>query len=436
MPSSTNRVAQDAGFTVAELVMAAAILLTIVTASMTGLTFAAQSNISTMQKTEATTLANQQIEEIRSLATNSFDDVASTVPTGGLPGGKIVTPRTVGKYTITTNVAFGASNPNQLYARTPYKDVTVIVSWTIPSPGSVTLVTRVAGKDKLGLWNRGSVQTTVRDANTTLPLAGATVTLVDSTGDNYSVVTTGSGVAAFNFLPSGTITSLAANMSGYVQTDGPSSPISCVANQTTVLSDIKMKPAKTAIFTVQAPSARPLCLSTLGTNVTVTLSGPAPGLPLTANTQSDGTATFINLIAGSYTANVTVPTTYYNAFATPADTFTILDTNDTVNRTETASVKATTMRFSSTTSGSIYVWNNNGTAYINPATGSQLVKPLAYDSTQGLYTCVFTLTLPDDNPLNLQFNKSSVNWQAAPYINLACRASKNMPSSTTYYALN
>jgi uncharacterized surface anchored protein len=305
MQSGRRRVAQDDGFTVAELAFAAMILLIIVVGSMTGLSFAAQSNIKTLQRSEATTLANQEIEYIRNLA--DFNDVASTVSTAGLPAGKVVTPRTSGKYTITTTITWGETDPSVVYARTPYKNVMVRVSWTTPTAGSVTLSTRVAGKDTQGLYNRGTVKLTVKDeATPAQPVSGVTIELTDSAGDTYDLSTDVSGTVLFTGIPAGAV-SMTGSKALYLVTNVPTS-FSCVANQVNDAGVATAKKLKSAVITVLAPSGIAI---PSGSSVALSGGGTSPG-PQT--TLTDGSATFTqSLITGSYTVGVTPAGSSYNA---------------------------------------------------------------------------------------------------------------------------
>jgi hypothetical protein len=427
MNSGTRAIAQDDGFTVAELAFAAAILLIIVIGSMTGLSFAAQSNVHTLNKSEATTLANQQIEYIRNLA--DFNDVASEVSTAGLPAGKIVTPRNVGKYTIATTVTWGETDPSVIYARTPYKNVIVTVTWSSPTPGSITLSTRVAGKDTQGLYNRGTVKLTVKDdATPAQPVSGVDVELTDSAGDTYVLSTTTSGTVLFTGIPAGTV-AMTASKDGYLITNVPASS-QCVANQLNDAGTATAKKLKSGVITVLAPSGIAV---PSGSSVALSGGGTSPAAVLTL---SDGTATFTqSLITGSYTVGVTPPSTWYNSVSSAGNLAISTADNTALTITlPTTSVKSVKVYVKSNTSGSVYIWRSTGASY--PGNGSTNKITLSGSGSNYTSSTWFTITNGDHLAARYYFTKTATApvspFTGVAFLNITAGDTANSTSSTPF----
>lgn len=367
----------DRGFTVAELVVASAILLFSVTASISGIMFAATSAQMSQRRTEALNIANQQIELARNLG---FDDVATIVPSNGLPAGKIPALQTIGAYTVTIDIAYGTYGASSA-AR--YKTMSAVVSWSTPTSGSVTVSSMIAGASGTQDYNFGAVSVSVQDESTPAkPVAGATVWLTDASSRTYSIVTTSSGVAQFAYLPSGNIT-ISVLKPGFA-IDTLTAP-TCVANTTTAYGPLIAHALRTGFIKLLSPAGAPV------TGVTVGLSA-GPTTVTSVQSDSTGYATFPSmLIKGTYTIGITDAN-----YQLGAATYLVVGTTD-PNINVTLAVKPSTVTATLAAKGTVYVWNAGGTLNTSLATTSS--KP---------YTSVFTLTNPDIQPKVYYFTKTNV----------------------------
>ena len=355
------------GFTVVEMVVAMAILLFTVTASISGIMFAARSAQMSERRTEALNIADQQIELARNL---SFDDVATVVPSNSLPAGKIPSVQSIGVYTVTIDIAYGTYGAS---AAARYKTISVVVSWSIPMAGSVTVSSMIAGASGTQDYNFGAVSLTVQDEGSPAQgVAGVIVQLTDVNHRTYSVVTTASGIAQFAYVPSGNIT-FSSMKPGYV-IDSLSSP-TCVANTITGYGPVTAHALRTGVVQCLSPTGTPVA------GVTVGLSA-GPSVVASVQTDASGLATFPSeLIKGTYT--ISVAHAFYQLAASSMLTIGAADANTSV----TLAVKPATVTATRTTQGIVYVWNAAGTLNTSKST-----------STSGPYRAVFTLTNPDIQP--------------------------------------
>lgn len=181
------------GFSVAELVVAVAILFVVTVSIMGTLSFASTSDVQTTRRQGAVDLANAKIEAARNLA---YDDVGTV---GGNPAGVIPSPETVGPYTVTTVVTYAFDSSGDA----TYKLIRVTVSWTTPASGSIVMDSAIYGSSTAVL-NNATLKVTVLDAlNSNAPISGADVFVDPSLGDLMDVPTGSDGVATFGYVPSG-----------------------------------------------------------------------------------------------------------------------------------------------------------------------------------------------------------------------------------------
>jgi type II secretory pathway pseudopilin PulG len=376
MDDITTALRHDRGFTIVELVVAAAILLFTVTAAVSGIMVAAQTEQLSERRTEALNIANQQIELARNLA---YDQISTVVPSNGLPAGMVPNIQTIGAYTITINIAYGT------YGASPsssYKTISAVVSWLLPVAGSVTVSSDIAGASGTQDYNFGVVSLTVQNEGSPAQgVAGVSVVLTDASSRTYSVVTTASGVALFTYVPSGNIT-FAATLPGYV-IDTVASPV-CVANTTTAYGPVTAHALRTGVVH---------CLSATGgaiAGVTVGLSA-GPSVVASVQTDANGNATFPGeLVKGTYT--IGVAHAYYQLAAPALLTVGSTDANLSI----TLAVKPATVTATRSTKGTIYVWNAAGT--LNTSMSSSSSKP---------YSSVFTLTAPTIQPTIYYFTNTN-----------------------------
>jgi type II secretory pathway pseudopilin PulG len=376
MDGSTVDMRNDTGFTIAELMVAAAILLFTATACISGILFAAQAVQLTERRTEALNLANQQIELARNLA---FDDVATVEPSNGLPAGKIPGVQTIGIFTVNIDVAYGTYGASSA-AR--YKTISAVVSWSAAPAGSITVSSMIAGASGTQDYNFGAVTLSVQDeATPPQGVAGVIVWLTDANSHAYSVVTTASGIAQFNYVPSGNIT-FAPIKAGY-SFDALSSPV-CVANTTTNYGPITAHALKTGFVRCLSPAGSPV------SGVTVGLSGGPNTVP-SVQSAADGYATFPNeLIQGSYAIGIT------HAFYQLAGSA-MLTVGATEGRaTITLAVKPASVTATRSTKGKIYVWNTDGT-----------LDASASSANSAPFSAVFSLTNSDIQPTTYYFTQTN-----------------------------
>ncbi|HEY5482835.1 MAG TPA: hypothetical protein VIK31_03360 [Propionibacteriaceae bacterium] len=370
----------DRAFTVVELVSASVVLLIVLTAVLASITAAAMSAQMSERRSEALSIANQQIELARNLP---FDEVATVVPSNGVPAGKVPGLQTIGAYTAAIDIAYGTYGAN-IAAR--YKTIAVVVSWDSPVAGSVTLSSIIAGSSGTQDYNFGIVSLQVQDEGTPASgVAGVIVRLTDANGRIYDVATAANGIATFTYVPSGNIT-LSATKPGYV-VDAPASP-TCVANTTTPYGPVIAHALRTGVVKCLSQGGVPVA------GVTVGLSGgPNPVSPVL--TDASGLATFpLQLIKGTYTIGITP--SGYQLTAGGMLTIGAADANTSV----TLAVKPATVTATLINDGTVYVWNQDGTSNTSKATS---VKK-----------AVFTLTNPDIQPKLYYFTKASTFSTGAP----------------------
>lgn len=366
----------DTGFTVAELVVAAAILLFTVTASISGIMFAASSAQLSERRTEALNLANQQIELARNL---QFDDIATVVPSNGLPAGKIPSIQTIGVYTVAIDIGYGT------YGASPaarYKTIAVVVSWSNPTTGSISVSSLIAGASGTQDYNFGTVSLSVQDEGSPAQgVSGVSVWLTDANSRSYNLVTPASGVALFTYVPSGNIT-FVATKAGYL-IDGLSAPV-CVANTTTAYGPVTAHALRTGTVQCLSPAGAPVAGVTVGL-----LAGPS--VVASVQTDASGYATFPSqVIKGTYTVGIA----HASYMATTSPTLVVGAADASVK--VTLAVKPSTVTATRSSKGTVYVWNTNGT--LNTSMSSASSKP---------YTAVFTLTNPDIQPKVYYFTSAA-----------------------------
>lgn len=276
-----KRVLRDeSGFTIAEYVMAIAILLFVSISVMGTLAYAANAGSGTSKRETALGLANQRLEQARNLP---YDSVGTV---GGYPSGTIPAVETVDGFTVTTEVDWAIDAATSLSS---CKTIHIAVSWTSPVGGSVDIESNIAGMSTLA--NAGDVKIFVVDADTGDPLQGASVTIKPSTGFASTKSTDASGSVRWGKVPAGAIT-ITGSCAGYALDITPLKTATVVSNQLNTWTIQAIKPS-TAVITVsnQVPAVM--------SGVVVTIVGPSGTLSQT--TGASGIATFTGLLKGTYT---------------------------------------------------------------------------------------------------------------------------------------
>jgi Tfp pilus assembly protein PilV len=143
-PPARMRDLHDEGFTIIEVVMASAILLTVILAVMSTVSFAATGSQQAQRRQGALNLASYRIEQAHAIP---YSTVGTTVNASliGSVVGVLPAIETTGPYTIKTNVSYAIGADR----KASYKKVAVTVSWTVPMPGSVTVESAVIGGETL-----------------------------------------------------------------------------------------------------------------------------------------------------------------------------------------------------------------------------------------------------------------------------------------------
>ncbi len=285
------------GFSIAELVVAAAILFVVSTGIVGVLAYAGSSNAADAMREMALELANERMEQARNM---DYDDLGTT---NNYPTGTIVTPETVvlatpngdATFVVATEVDYSddVTDPTQGAS----KNVKITVSWTTPRPGNVSVMSNVAGAS--AVTNAGSVEVLVVDSDTSDPIAGAVITIKPSGGFSASKTTASDGMAKWKRVATGSIIITGTCPTHYLDM----SPVAgAIINKDQTL-EVTIQGERASVGTVHVVDQNGAALA----GVTVTISGPAggPGWSCpsgtgTAVTDADGNAVFPRLRKGNY----------------------------------------------------------------------------------------------------------------------------------------
>ncbi len=275
----------DTGFILAEYVIAMAMLFIVATGAFGALMFAASTTQNTTLRTQALELANQCIEQARNMPYDAVGTVS------GFPSGSIPDTQTVGNFTVNSDVQWAFDSITQTEA---CKTMTVVVAWDSGPGGSITLESNIAGKTSI--LNAGDVTIVVVDGDTAKPVANAVVRITGVTGTTAGKSTDASGSAMWGQVPSGRL-AIFASAPGYAMNLSQVASATVVANQMNRWT-ISAAKSSSGIVTVtdQAGAVLPGAL--------VTISGPSG--TLTATSAANGTATFPDLLKGTYSATASL----------------------------------------------------------------------------------------------------------------------------------
>jgi len=303
----------DHGFTVAELVVSIGILLIVITAAMSAVSYSVLSGKMTERRGRAVNLANQRLEQARNLP---YDNVGVTFEDGsqGEPPGSIQTPESIDEFVVSTQVSW-ARNPST--HRATYKRIKVTVSWSTPTSGSVSVASNVFGSS--ASVNTGDVEVRILDADTNDPIEGAHLWVTPASGSTRFAHTGDDGTAFFGYLPSGAV-GVIADATGYL-IDASSLAGATVANDSlTRLTLFAQRPSSATVLVVD-PAGNPIP----GATVVATRQG---GSPQTATTSAAGGAVFSNLLKGNYTVAVSA-----SGFASGTGVFVVNTGGESVQQT-------------------------------------------------------------------------------------------------------
>lgn len=280
----------DAGMTVAEVLIAASILLVCLTALAAVLGGVIASSAMARSRDEAMNLANARLEIARSIP---YDSVGVRYADGrsGEPSGTILTPEQVGRFVVETECSWIQSTTG----RPAYKQVKVTVSWLQPVPGKVEVNTIIYGKSTIS--GSGAFLVKLRYRESSDPVANSDVTLVAADGSLRTSATNAAGEVLFGQVPVGACTLAVAPPAGYI-----------VDATTLVNAAVSADAVSTAIVYLQHPAAASVHVIGMdgaeipGAAVTIQRSDGA--VIASAVSGSDGRAAFGQLLYGDYTATV------------------------------------------------------------------------------------------------------------------------------------
>lgn len=214
------------GFTFVELLVTAAIIGLVFGGLMMSIQFAVKLISSAKAKTGAVSLANEQLEYIRSLPYDSIGTV-SGIPSGLIPqnattslNGITYYKRVLIQYVDSPDDGLGASDSNGIVA--DYKRAKVEYSWRGSNgTSSIFLISDIAPPGIESTAGGGTIAVNVFDANVQ-PVAGAAVRVVNNTTTSTidtTQYTNSDGVAFFAGAPAAAQYELTVTKSGY-STDG------------------------------------------------------------------------------------------------------------------------------------------------------------------------------------------------------------------------
>lgn len=281
----------DRGMTLGELMIASSVLLVCLTSLAGVLGMSVNSSRMARARDEATNLANAKIEYARSIA---YDRVGLHYANGayGDPAGDIVTPETVGSFTVVTECTWVRTDTG----RAAYKKLVVHVSWQQPTPGEVALTTMIYGKSDI--VTSGDLDVRLRYRENADPVVNGTVAILSSTNSARSVLSDSAGEAFFGQVAIGPASMTVVPPAGWVVDTStiPSITISADAVQTIIV--FLQRPAQ-ATIQVADTSGNPVA----GASVSLRR---ADGTVLpTVQTDASGNVLVTGLLYSDYTATIT-----------------------------------------------------------------------------------------------------------------------------------
>ena len=189
---------RDEGFTIIEVVMASAILLTVMTAVMSTVSYATTGSMQAQKRQGALNLATYYVEYSHALPYSSVGTTNGAALTGS-PAGTIPSVVATSGYTVTNTVRYAIDPQTHMSS---YKIVHVDVTWTIPKPGKVSVESAVMGGETLTGAQVLISAVDLDDASVEVP--GVLITLdPNGTTTNQQVTTDSNGQALFGSVATG-----------------------------------------------------------------------------------------------------------------------------------------------------------------------------------------------------------------------------------------
>lgn len=281
--------ADDSGFSIIEVVVAAAIIFVVAMGALSALGFATLSSSLAAVRGQATNLANKELEAARNIP---YDNLGTVTLSGvmGDPPGSIPATKAVGAFLVQSTVSW---QRDPVTHRAKYKNMTVTVTWQRPLPGSVTLSTSIFGRSDI--VNSGDVEITVLEYDApNAPILNAHAYLTPLASMTRLVSTDASGVAFFGVVPTGNA-STTVTAYGYL-IDPTVVPNVTVAADTLSSAVVYAQRPSSVRVTVTRSSGVPVASTSVG------LVGPSG--TFTVTTDGLGVALFPDLLIGNYVASV------------------------------------------------------------------------------------------------------------------------------------
>lgn len=281
------------GFTLVELVIASAVLLTVLTSVVGVLVFSAQSAQMQRQKEGATNIANEKLETARNLP---YDRLGVA---GKSPSGDVLATEVVRGYTVNTVIEW---QQDPATGTRMDKKVSVDVTWSLPKVGHLVLSTDVFGKSLLS--NVGDVEVRVRYAKDSQPVAAVSCAVASMSGTTNS-----KGIAFFGAVPIGVYNDndpantkkiTVVPPAGYVYNAADVQAKSVAADSLTTIIVTLQKASSVKYTFIDAETTAVISGASLTLSRT---DGSAFGVPVVTDTS--GNATFSGLSVGEYLLNYT-----------------------------------------------------------------------------------------------------------------------------------
>lgn len=317
-----NKLQPTRGFSLVEVIIVSAIMLVVFGGLLSGFRYSLELITTSRATLTALTVANDQMEYIRSLSYNAAGTVA------GLPAGAIpqVSTTSLNQIPFTKTVliryvdspadGLGAADTNGI--TTDYKEAKITVSWTQRGvPKEIFLVSTIIPRSIETNVGGGTMRVNVFDSTATIPLPGVDVRLLNTSGTStvdVMVSTDASGVALFGGAPAG------AGYQVFVSAPGYSKDQTYVA--TTSLPNPNTLPATVAVSNVTTLNFFIDRLATLGVTTLASKSeassteqfSTSAGIATSTNTEVTGGQITLYSTSGVY-ANVG---SFYLSSTTPA----------------------------------------------------------------------------------------------------------------------
>lgn len=292
--SLSHSAAGSAGFTVAELVAASAILFVILVGVLGAVEYAGASTRMAAMRQTGINVATAQIEKNRNMP---WDEIGVTYSTGltGNPPGIIPANTTVdtslGTFDVETEIWWARDEIVAGEYRAAYKKMRITVSWTTPTPGRLAVETAVFGQGETG--NVGDVQIKAVEAdNPSKAVPGVRFDIdpvAAADGSTSRAKTDADGIVYFSGIKPVSVSITASSADWLVDMDGIPSPTTIHAGYQN-LGTVACQKACTAVVHVRSDSVANL----EGALVTLTDTGRS-NQQYYAYSDSAGNATFTGL---------------------------------------------------------------------------------------------------------------------------------------------